>query len=108
MKQQGTHPDELTIHTLSWKMKKKLPQTIASRIDTKNDIFQKHKDQNQKLSTLLNHRHTQNAMRTRKSVAVYFKDVKTEETYSSQDQKLMETTISWQLFWDKNSPAQIS
>ena len=28
----------------------------------------------------------------RKSVAVYFKDVKTEETFSSQDQKLVETT----------------
>ena len=34
----------------------------------------------------------QNALTTRKTVAVYFKDVKTEETFSSQDQKLMETT----------------
>ena len=28
----------------------------------------------------------------KKNVAVYFKDVKTEETFSSQDQKLVETT----------------
>ena len=28
-------------------MKKIVPQTIASRINTKNDTFQKHKDQNQ-------------------------------------------------------------
>ena len=28
-------------------------------------------------------------------VAVYFKDVKTEETFSSQDQKLVETTNLW-------------
>ena len=36
--------------------------------------------------------HTQDALKTQKSVAVYFKDVKTEETFSSQDQKLVETT----------------
>ena len=35
---------------------------------------------------------TQNALTTQKNVAVYFKDVKTEETFSSQDQKLVETT----------------
>ena len=29
---------------------------------------------------------------TRKSVAGYFNDVKTEETFSSQDQKQVETT----------------
>ena len=33
-----------------------------------------------------------NALRTQKIVAVFFKDVKTEETFSSQDQKLVETT----------------
>ena len=32
---------------------------------------------------------TQNALTTQKNVAVYFKDVKTEETFSSQDQKLV-------------------
>ena len=37
-------------------------------------------------------RHTHNALTTQKSVAVFFKDVKTEETFSSQDQKLVETT----------------
>ena len=30
-----------------------------------------------------------------KNVAVFFKDVKTEETFSSQDQKLVETTNLW-------------
>ena len=33
-----------------------------------------------------------NALTNQKSSAVYFKDVKTEETFSSQDQKLVETT----------------
>ena len=37
-------------------------------------------------------RHTHNALTTQKSVAVYFKNVETEETFSSQDQKLVETT----------------
>ena len=32
----------------------------------------------------MNIRHTQNAITTQKSVAVYFKNVKTEETFSSQ------------------------
>ena len=35
---------------------------------------------------------TQNVLTIQKDVAVYFKDVKTEETFSSQDQKLVETT----------------
>ena len=40
----------------------------------------------------MNCQHIHNALTTRKSVAVYFKDVKTEETLSSQDQKLVVTT----------------
>ena len=40
----------------------------------------------------MNLQHTHNALTTQKSVAVYFKDVKTEKTCSSQDQKLVETT----------------
>ena len=40
----------------------------------------------------MNLQHTHNALTTQKSVAVYFKHVKTEETFSSQDQKLVETT----------------
>ena len=48
--------------------------------------------QNQKVSTTVNHQHTHNALTTQKIVAVYFKDVKTEETFSSQHQKLVETT----------------
>ena len=74
------------------KGKKNVPQKIASRINTKNDIFQKHKDQNQKLSAPINHHHTENALTAQKIVAVYFKDVKTEETFRSHDQKLKETT----------------
>ena len=37
----------------------------------------------------------QNTLWTRKSVAVYIKIVKTQETFSSPDQKLVETTILW-------------
>ena len=73
-------------------MKKVVPQKIASRTNTKKDIFQKHKEQNQKLSTPMNCQQTQNAITTQKTVAVYFNDIKTEETFSSQDQKLVETT----------------
>ena len=40
----------------------------------------------------MNNQHTQNALTNQKSSAVYFKDVKTEETFSSQDQKVLETT----------------
>ena len=61
-------------------------------MNTKKNIFQKHKEQNQKLSTPMNCQQTHNLVTTQKSVAVYFKDVKIEETFSSQDQKLVETT----------------
>ena len=40
----------------------------------------------------MNCQHTHKALINQKSSAVYFKDVKTEETFSSQDQKLGETT----------------
>ena len=40
----------------------------------------------------MNRQHTHNALSTQKSIDVYFKDVNTEETFSSQDQKLVETT----------------
>ena len=72
-------------------MKNFVPQKIASRTNTK-DIFQKHKDQNQKLNNPMNCQQTHNALTTQKNVAVYFKDVKNEETLSSQDRKLVETT----------------
>ena len=72
-------------------MKKFVPQKIASRANTK-DIFQKHKEQNRKLSTTMNCQQTHNALTTQKNVAVSFIDVKTEETFSNQDQKLVETT----------------
>ena len=58
---------------MSWKMKKFVPQKIASRINTKNDIFQKHKDQNRKLSTPMKFQQTHNALTPQKNVAVYFK-----------------------------------
>ena len=35
---------------------------------------------------------THKAIKSHETVAVYFEDVKTEETFSSQDQKLVETT----------------
>ena len=40
----------------------------------------------------MNCQQTHNAFTTQKNVAVYFKDVKTEETISSQDHKLVEFT----------------
>ena len=40
----------------------------------------------------MNCQQTHNALTTQKTVAVFFKDVKTEEKFSSQDQKLVETT----------------
>ena len=40
----------------------------------------------------MNLQHTHNALTTQKNVAVYFKDVKTKETLSSQDQELVVTT----------------
>ena len=75
-------------------LKKEKICTTKDRIKDKhkNDIFQKHEKQNQKLSTTVNRQHTHNALTTQKIVAVYFKDVKTEETFSSQYQKLVETT----------------
>ena len=57
----------------------------------------------------MNCQQTHNALTTQKNVTVYFKDVKTEETFSSQDQKLVETTnLSRQLFSDKKIPQSIS
>ena len=40
----------------------------------------------------MNRQHIRNALTTQKIVVVFFEDVKTEETFSSQDQKLVETT----------------
>ena len=57
----------------------------------------------------MNCQQTHNALTTQKNVAVYFKNVKTEETFSSQDQKLVETTNWWrQLSSDKKSPQRKS
>ena len=48
-----------------------------------------------------------NALTIQKNCRWVFQSVKTEETFSSRDQKLVETTNLWQLHWDKNIPAQI-
>ena len=39
----------------------------------------------------MSYQRTYNALTAQKSLAVYFEDVKDEETFSSQDQKLVET-----------------
>ena len=64
-------------------------------MNTKKDIFQKHKYQNPKPTSPINIQQTQSALTNQKSSAAYFKDVKTEEAFSKQDQKLVETTNLW-------------
>ena len=61
-------------------------------MNTKKDIFQKHKCQNPNPRTPMNSQHTHNALTNQKSSAGYFKDVKTVEAFNRQDQKLVETT----------------
>ena len=57
----------------------------------------------------MNRQHIHKALTVQKIVAVYFKDVKTEEILSSQCQKLLDTTNLWrQLFSDKKSPQRKS
>ena len=58
----------------------------------KKDIFQKHKHQNSKPRSPMISQHTQNTITNQKSIAAYFRDVKTEQAISNQDQKLVETT----------------
>ena len=48
--------------------------------------------------------HTHNALTNQKSSTANFKDVKTEEAFSSQDQKLVETINLRQIFSDKKLP----
>ena len=60
-------------------------------MNTKKDIFQKYKYQNPNTRSPMNSQHTHNAL-TNQSSAAYFKDVKTEEAFSNQDQNLVETT----------------
>ena len=57
----------------------------------------------------MNRQQIQNALTTQNSVAVYIKDMKTEETFSSQYQMLVETTKLWQqlFFGQKFTTAQI-
>ena len=60
-------------------------------MNTKKDISETRKPKSKPRTPMIL-QHTHNALITQKSVAVYFKDVKNEETFSSQDQKLVETT----------------
>ena len=46
----------------------------------------------------MNLQHVYNAISTQKSIAMSFKRVKTQKMFSSQDKKLMETTILKQLY----------
>ena len=56
----------------------------------------------------MNHQNTDVALTNQKISAVCFKDVKTEETFSSQDQKLVETTnLTTTFFGQKITRAQI-
>ena len=61
-------------------------------MNTKKDKFQKHKYQNPKPRSPMISQHTQNTLTNQKSSAAYFRDVKTEEAISNQDQKLVKTT----------------
>ena len=60
--------------------------------EKKKTYFRNIKCKNQKLSTPMNFQHYHNALTTQKCIAVCFKDVKTEDTLSSQDQTLVETS----------------
>ena len=61
-------------------------------MNTKKDIFQKHKYQNPKPRSPMKSQHTHNALKNQKRSAAYLKYVKTEEAFSNQDRKLVETT----------------
>ena len=61
-------------------------------MNTKKDRFQKHNYQAQKRRIPMSTQPTHYTLTNQKSSAVYFKDIKTEETLISQDQKLVETT----------------
>ena len=54
----------------------------------------------------MNSQHTQNASTNQKSSAAFFKDVKTEEAFSNQDQKLVETTNLWRQISSVKKPPQ--
>ena len=76
-------------------------------MNTKNDLFQELKSKIKNLVLRWTSSIITTHSQPKKNVAVYFKDVKTEQTFRSQDQKLMETTNLWQFYWDKNTTAQI-
>ena len=70
-------------------------------MNTKKDIFQKHKYQNPKPRSPTNSQHTHNALTNQKSSAAYFKDVKTEEakektktTFQNNNKSNNETTAT--------------
>ena len=70
-------------------------------MNTKKDIFQKHKYQNPKPRNPMNSQHTGNLLKNQKSSAAYFKDVKTEEakekmktTFKNNNKSNNETTTA--------------
>ena len=73
-------------------MKNFVPQKNRIKDELKKRHISEIQKKTKKLSTTMNRQHTQNSLTTQKSVAVHFNDVKTEETFSSQDQKLVVTT----------------
>ena len=75
-------------------MKKFVPQKIASWKNTKKTYF---RNLNTKIKTQNSHEPSANPQRikTQKSGPVIFKDVKTGETLSSQDHKLVKTANLW-------------
>ena len=89
------------------KMNKFVPQKIASRMNTKKDILQKHKVQNQKISTPMNVKHYHNKLKNQKKRRCVLQRCQNWRNIHSQEQKLVETTNLWQLYWDSSTPAQI-
>ena len=72
-------------------------------MNTKKEIFQKHRYQNPKPRSPMNSQHTHNALKNKKSSAEYFKDVKTEEAFSSRNYQFVMATF----FEQKITTAQI-
>ena len=73
-------------------MKKFDHKKSHQRCTQKKTFFRNTRTKIKKISTPRNRQHVHNALTPQKSVPGYLKDVKTEETFSSQDQKIVETT----------------
>ena len=73
-------------------MKKLLPQKKRIKDEHKKRHISETRKPKSKARTPMNLQRNHNLLKAQKSVAVYFKVVKTEETFSNQEQKLVETT----------------